>query len=206
MVYFDDNKIQLAGPVSEAFSEDVAKRYEAYEWHVQNIGEDMSLERLEQATNAALAETERPSLIVVRSHIGYGSPHKQDTSSAHGSPLGEEEVRLTKEAYGWDPDKQFFVPDEALAHFRAAVERGAEQQSEWQVRFDAYEQEHPELASEFSRIVRGELPAAGMPRSRAFTPRAPWSPHASPPKRRSSGRPRRCPSLSAARPTWPPRR
>ena len=85
----------------------------------------MSLDRLEQATRDAMAVEDRPSLIIVRSHIGYGSPHKQDTSSAHGSPLGEEEVRLTKEAYGWDPDKQFYVPEEALAHFRECCERGA---------------------------------------------------------------------------------
>ena len=158
IVFYDDNKIQLAGPTSEAFSEDVGKRYEAYDWHVQNVGEDLSLERLEQAISTAIDEAQRPSLIIVRSHIGYGSPHKQDTSSAHGSPLGDEEVRLTKEAYGWDPDKQFYVPEEALKHFRGCVERGAELQSEWQTRFDGYGEDHPELASEFGRIVRGELP------------------------------------------------
>src|SRR5207248_3261799 len=121
IVFFDNNHIQLAGPTSDAFSEDVAMRYEAYGWHVQNVGEDMSLERVEHATQAAISESERPSLIMVRSHIGFGSPNKQDTPGAHGSPLGEEEVRLTKEAYGWDPDKQFFVPDEALKHFRGCV-------------------------------------------------------------------------------------
>jgi transketolase len=158
IVFYDDNKIQLAGPVSEAFSEDVGERYEAYGWHVQNVGEDLSLERLDEATEAAIAEPERPSLVIVRSHIGFGSPHKQDTSSAHGSPLGEEEVRLTKEAYGWDPDKQFYVPEEALKHFRGCVERGAELQSEWQQRFDDYAEAYPELASELSRLFRGELP------------------------------------------------
>jgi transketolase len=130
----------------------------------------MSLERLESATRAAMGEAERPSLIMVRSHIGFGSPHKQDTPSAHGSPLGEEEVRLTKEAYGWDPDKEFYVPDEALGHFRGCVERGAELESEWQRRFDAYAQEHPDQASEFGRMVRGELPAgwdAEVPRFHA---------------------------------------
>jgi transketolase len=170
IVFYDDNKIQLAGPTSEAFSEDVGKRYEAYEWHVQNVGEEMSIERLEQATRDAIAESERPSLIIVRSHIGFGSPHKQDTSGAHGSPLGEEEVRLTKEAYGWDPDKHFYVPDEALKHFRGCVERGAEQQSEWQARFEAWGEEHPELRVEFERLVRGEPPAgwdADVPRFHA---------------------------------------
>lgn len=170
IVFFDNNHIQLAGPVSEAFSEDVGKRYEAYQWHVQDLGEDLSVERLEEATNAAIAEDERPSLIILRSHIGYGSPHKQDTSSAHGSPLGEEEVRLTKEAYGWDPDKQFYVPEEALKHFRGCVERGAEQQAEWETRFDAYAEARPDLATEFKRLIRRELPAgwdAEVPRFHA---------------------------------------
>jgi transketolase len=170
IVFFDDNKIQLSGPTSEAFSEDVELRYQAYGWHVQNIGEDMSLERLESATHTAIAESERPSLIVVRSHIGFGSPHKQDTAAAHGSPLGEEEVRLTKEVYGWDPDKHFFVPDQALQHFRECVERGAEFEAEWQRRFDAYAQEQPGLASELQRMISGELPSgwdAGVPRFHA---------------------------------------
>jgi transketolase len=158
IVFYDDNKIQLAGPTSESFSEDVGMRYEAYDWHVQNVGEDLSLGRLEDATRAAIDEEERPSMIIVRSHIGFGSPHKQDTSSAHGSPLGEEEVRLTKEAYGWDPDKQFYVPDEALKHFRGCVERGAELQAEWTQRFDAYCEAHPELGTELKRLFTGELP------------------------------------------------
>jgi transketolase len=159
IAYYDDNKIQLSGPVPEAFSEDVAERYEAYGWHVQNLVDDLSLERLEEASKAAMEETERPSLVMVRSHIGFGSPHKQDTSSAHGSPLGEEEVRLTKEAYGWDPDKHFYVPEEALKHFRGCVERGAELQAEWEVLRDAYAETHPDLASELARVIRGELPA-----------------------------------------------
>ncbi len=170
IVFFDDNKIQLSGPTSEAISEDEELRYQAYGWHVQNLGEDMSLERLESATHAAIAESQRPSLIVIRSHIGFGSPHKQDTSAAHGSPLGEEEVRLTKEAYGWDPDKHFFVPEEALEHFRGCVERGAELESQWQAKFDAYAQEHPELASPLQRMIRGKLPSgwdAEVPRFHA---------------------------------------
>ena len=158
IVFFDNNHIQLSGPTSDAFSENVAMRYEAYGWHVEDVGEDMSLERLESATRTAIAESERPSIILVRSHIGYGSPHKQDTPAAHGSPLGEDEVRLTKEAYGWDPDKHFYVPDDALRHFRECVERGAEFESEWQTRFAAYSSEQPGLAGEFERLVRGELP------------------------------------------------
>jgi transketolase len=159
IVFFDNNHIQLAGPTSAAFSEDVAARYEAYGWHVQDVGEDLSLERLESATRTAIAESERPSLIMVRSHIGYGSPHKHDTPGAHGSPLGEEEVRLTKQVYGWDPDKHFYVPEDALKHFRGCVERGAELESEWQRRFERYAHEHPDLATELQRMVRGELPS-----------------------------------------------
>jgi transketolase len=167
IVYYDDNKIQLAGPTSQSFSEDVPKRYEAYGWHVDNVGEDMSLERLEQATRAAMAIEDRPSLIVVRSHIGYGSPHKQDTSAAHGSALGEDEVRLTKEAYGWDPDKHFYVPQEALAHFRRTCERGREFESDWERRFEAYREAFPDQAELLQMIGAAELPEgwdADMPR------------------------------------------
>jgi transketolase len=158
VVFYDDNKIQLAGPTSQSFSENVPMRYEAYGWHVENLGEDMSLERIEQATRDAMAVEDRPSLIIVRSHIGYGSPHKQDTSAAHGSPLGEEEVRLTKEAYGWDPDKHFYVPPQALEHYRNACERGRAMQAEWEARFEAYREGHPEQAKLLQLIDAGELP------------------------------------------------
>ncbi len=158
VAFYDDNKVQLAGPTSQSFSEDVAERFDAYGWHVQNVGEDMSLDRLEEATRAAMSVEDRPSLIIVRSHIGYGSPHKQDTSSAHGSPLGEDEVRLTKEAYGWDPDKRFYVPDEALAHFRRCCERGRELQSEWEGRFAAYRDAFPEQAHLLQSIDAAQLP------------------------------------------------
>src|SRR4029077_4049083 len=101
---------------------------------------------------------DRPSLIIVRSHIGYGSPHKQDSSAAHGSALGEDEVRLTKEAYGWDPDKHFFVPDEALAHFRRWCQRGSDFESEWQQRFDAYRDAFGAEADALEMIAAGRLP------------------------------------------------
>src|ERR687886_1340864 len=117
IAFYDDNHISIEGDTALAFSEDVGKRYEAYGWHVQNLGEDIGLERVEQAARDAMAVEDQPSLIIVRTHIAPGSPHKQDTESAHGSPLGEEEVRLTKQAYGWDPDKHFYIPDEALRHF-----------------------------------------------------------------------------------------
>jgi transketolase len=158
IAFYDDNKIQLAGPTSQSFSEDVGERFNAYEWHVQNVGEDLSPARLEEAARAAMAVEDRPSLIIVRSHIGYGSPHKQDSSAAHGSPLGEDEVRLTKEAYGWDPDKHFYVPDEALAHFRLACDRGRELEAEWQQRFDAYRAAFPAEADALEMIYARRLP------------------------------------------------
>ncbi len=158
VAFYDNNKIQLAGPTSQSFSEDVAERYDAYGWHVENVGEDMSIDRLERATRTAMEVHDRPSLILVRSHIGYGSPHKQDTSSAHGSPLGEEEIRLTKEAYGWDPDKHFYVPEEALAHFRKCCERGAEMQAEWQRRFDSYRAQFPDEAEQLEMIDAARMP------------------------------------------------
>jgi transketolase len=158
IAYYDDNRVQLAGPTSQSFSENVGLRYEAYGWHVDQIADVNDLDRVEEATRAAMEVEDRPSLIIVRSHIGFGSPHKQDTSQAHGSPLGEDEVRLTKEAYGWDPDRQFYVPDEALAHFRRCCERGRELQAEWEERFAAYRQEHSEAASQLQMIDAGGMP------------------------------------------------
>ena len=131
VAFYDDNHISIEGDTALAFTEDVGKRYEAYGWHVQNLGEDIALDRIEQATRDAMAVEDRPSLIIVRTHIAPGSPHKQDTEAAHGSPLGEEEVRLTKEAYGWDPDRHFYVPEEAREHFRRAISRGNELYREW---------------------------------------------------------------------------
>jgi transketolase len=158
IAFYDDNHIQLDGDTAMAFSEDVGARFEAYHWHVHNLGEDLDLDALESAVRAAQEVEDRPSLIIVRTHIGVGSPHKQDTNAAHGSPLGEEEVRLTKEAYGWPADRQFYVPDDALAHFRECVERGREQEAEWDERMGAYRDEHPDLAAELDRIFAGRLP------------------------------------------------
>jgi transketolase len=156
--FYDDNGIQLAGPTSMAFSEDVGKRFEAYGWHVQNLGEDLELGRIEAATEEARDVNDRPSLIILRTHIGYGSPNMQDTNKAHGSPLGEEEVRLTKQAYGWDPDKEFFVPEEALAHFREAIDRGKQAEAEWNERAEAYRSEHSDLWEELSLVIERRLP------------------------------------------------
>ncbi|MEK6229807.1 MAG: transketolase [Actinomycetota bacterium] len=167
IAFYDDNHIQLAGPTSMGFSEAVGARYDAYGWHVHDLGEDITLERLGEAIDAARADERRPSLIILRTHIGFGSPNKQDTQSAHGSPLGDDEVRLTKEAYGWDPDAQFLVPDEVAEHFSAVVERGKQAESEWNERTTAYRDAHPELAEQLELVMENRLPSgwdADLPR------------------------------------------
>jgi transketolase len=157
IAFYDANRIQLASEVDVVMSEDVGQRFEAYGWHVVDVGEDLSVERLESVTREAMAEEERPSLVIVQSHIGYGSP-LQDSTKAHGSALGEENVRKTKEFYGWDPDAHFLVPDEALAHFRKACERGAELEGEWAERFAAYKEAHPDEARAFEDMLAGRMP------------------------------------------------
>ena len=167
IAFYDDNHIQLAGPTSMGFSEDVGARYEAYGWHVQDLGEDIELERVEAAIAAAKEVEDRPSLIILRTHIGYGSPNKQDTQKAHGSPLGEDEVRLTKEAYGWDPDAHFLVPEEVREVFAEVGERGAREQEEWESRVQAYRSADPEGAELLDLVMSGGLPAgwdAELPR------------------------------------------
>jgi transketolase len=158
IVFYDNNHIQLAGETSMAFSEDVGSRFEAYGWHVQDVGEDLSLDSLGGAVDAAQAEGERPSLVIVRSHIGYGSPNKQDTHSAHGSPLGEEEVSLTKEVYGWPAEPPFHVPDEVREHFRQCVERGREWAADWTERLEAYRADEPEAYEDLALIMERRLP------------------------------------------------
>ncbi|UJA21992.1 transketolase [Thermoleophilia bacterium SCSIO 60948] len=157
-VIYDANDIQLAGPTSMSFSEDTAMRFRSYGWHVGDIGEDLSAGSLDSALDEAAAETERPSLIIARTHIGFGAPNKQDSATAHGSPLGAHETRLAKQAYGWDPDAHFLVPGEVDEHRRAARERGEQAEAEWGERLDAYRAEHPEHAAELERIIAGRLP------------------------------------------------
>jgi len=154
---YDDNHISLDGPTSLAFTEDRLKRFDAYGWHTQRVEDGNDLTAIEQAIKAAQAETGRPSLIGVRTHIGYGSP-QQDSSKAHGSPLGEESVRKTKEFYGWNPDAHFFVPDEVLARMRAAGERGAKLQADWQRRLDAYAAAFPDQGQQLKLALAGKLP------------------------------------------------
>ena len=156
--FYDDNHISIEGPTELAFTEDRGARYEAYGWHVQNLGEEISLENLEDAVNQAKAVTDRPSLIIVRTHIAQGSPHKQDTAAAHGSPLGEDEILATKQAMGWPSEEPFYVPPEALDHFRAVTRERGVVAEEWNERFDAYQRQHPDLAAEFTRLIDGALP------------------------------------------------
>jgi transketolase len=157
---YDSNGVSLDGPTSLAFSrEDVGARYAAYGWQVLHVEHgDTDVAAIDSALGAAEADTTRPSIIVVRTTIGYGSPHKQGTSEAHGNPLGVEEVKLTKQALGFDPERSFAVPEAALAHFREAVDRGREAEQAWSRRFDAYAAAQPELAAAFRRALAGELP------------------------------------------------
>jgi transketolase len=158
VVFYDANSIQLASPVDLVMSEDVGKRYEAYGWQVIRVEDANDLDELEQAAKEARDDEERPSLVIVPSHIGYGSPNKQDTPKAHGNPLGPDEVRATKEAYGWDPDKEFHVPDEALERFRKSCERGRTWQEEWRVNYESWKSDHPDDARLFDTIQAGAMP------------------------------------------------
>src|SRR6478752_2972543 len=156
VVLYDDNHIQLDGPTSMAWSEDVLKRFEAYGWDARRVEDGNDIAAIEAAIEAARGD-DRPSLIAVRTHIGYGSPNKQDSQKAHGSPLGPDEVRLVKEAYGWDPDKTFYIPDDALAVFREAVPEGDRLVAEWQDRMAAYAAAYPDLADTFHRRIARRL-------------------------------------------------
>jgi len=155
---YDDNRITLAASTQLTFTEDHAKRFAAYGWHTQSVADGNDVELVDRAIRAARQETGRPSLILVRTHIGYGSPHKQDTFAAHGSPLGEEEVKLTKQNLGWPVEPPFLVPKEAEQHFRQAIEHGREAEAEWNVKLAAYANEFPELVHELRQIMNGELP------------------------------------------------
>ena len=169
---YDNNKVSLDGPTSLAFTEDVGKRFEAYGWHVLRVEQgDTDLEAIDRALQAAKAEATRPSLVMVRTTIGYGSPNKAGKSEAHGSPLGAEEVKLTKKNLGWDPDKQFELPAQAVTHFRTAIERGAQAEATWQKRFDAWAAANPDLAKEWHLALRGELPLGWESALPAFSPK-----------------------------------
>ena len=155
---YDQNHISLAGGTDLTFTEDVAKRFEAYGWHTRTVLNGNDTEDVDAAIREAQAETRRPSLILSHTHIGYGSPKKQDNFSAHGNPLGEEELAASKKALGWPTTDKFFLPQEAVDHFRKALDRGAKAQKDWKARLEAYKQAFPNEAAEFEQIVSGRLP------------------------------------------------
>ena len=156
---YDNNHITIEGHTDLAFSEDVATRFMAYGWNVLRIGDANDVERLDRAFNTFLGESARPTLIIVDSHIAYGSPNKQDTSAAHGSPLGNDEIRLTKQAYGWPDDEKFLVPEAVREHFADGIgDRGSAQRGAWMALFERYREQYPELADELYRMQHRQLP------------------------------------------------
>jgi transketolase len=157
-VLWDDNHVQLDGPTSMAWSEDVLRRFEAYGWGVGRVEDGNDLEAIERAIRGA-NDDGRPSLVAVRTHIGFGSPNKQDTQKAHGSPLGEDEVRLTKEVYGWDPDAHFHVPDDVRRAMGEAVTNGERLVADWEARLARYAEADPDAVADLRRRLAGELRA-----------------------------------------------
>jgi transketolase len=157
---YDNNHITIEGSTSLAFTEDVATRFLAYGWNVLRVGDANDLDRLQLALGVFRETKGRPTFIILDSHIGYGSPHKHDTSAAHGEPLGEDEVRLTKRSYGWPEDQRFLVPDGVREHFAAGIgTRGAAARREWTTLFESYRVKYPDLAREIEQMQRRELPA-----------------------------------------------
>jgi transketolase len=167
---YDNNHITIDGSTSLAFSEDVGKRFEAYGWHVQHVSDGNDLDAIHMALEAARREETRPSLIVLRTHIGDPAPTKRDTAEAHGSPLGAEEVKRTKEILDWPQDK-FFVPEDALAHWREAIPRGEKLEAEWNALLEKYAAQHPEDAAELKRVLSGTLPDGWDSALPTFTPK-----------------------------------
>ena len=156
---YDNNRITIEGHTALAFSEDVMTRFIGYGWNVTRVGDANDLEMLDRALQAFHGTTDRPTLIVVDSHIAYGAPNKQDTSGAHGEPLGEDEIRLAKRAYGWPEDAKFLIPDGVREHFRAGMgERGRELRNAWMARFEEYKAEFPEMADQLYRMQHRQLP------------------------------------------------
>lgn len=171
MIYFyDSNQITIEGDTDLAFDEDVAKRFEAYKWHVQTVSDINDLEALSKAIKNAKKETNRPSLIIVHSVIGFGSPNKHNSAAAHGSPLGDEEVRLVKENFGFDPDKKFEVPQAVLDFYHKAGKKAAAHEKDWNDLYKSYKKRHPELAKEYETISAGTLPDGWEKKLPSFAP------------------------------------
>ena len=168
---YDDNHVTIDGHTELSFDEDVCKRFDAYKWHTQVVEDANDLAALSKAIENGIEETSRPSLIRVRSIIGYGSPHKQGTSAAHSNPLGVEEVKLTKEFYGYPTEPPFFVPDDVLAHFRECVERGEDLEKAWNAKFAAYSKKNSAAAGEFQAALAKDLPIGWDAELPVFTPK-----------------------------------
>ena len=157
---YDDNHISIEGDTKLTYSDNVAKRFEGYNWHVQNIGDKANdLEAIAQAFRNAESIADQPSLIILRSHIGYGAPNKQDTSDAHGSPLGEEEIKLTKRFYGWDENKTFYVPDEVIENMHNAIDIGQQLEDQWNELLTKYKDKYSKLSIEFNDALNNKLPS-----------------------------------------------
>ena len=169
VVIYDANLITLSGTTDLTFTEDVGARFAACGWHVQHV-DGLDVDAVDAAIRAAREEIERPSIIVARTHIGYGSPKKQDTFGAHGEPLGKDEVRATKQALGWPEEPPFYIPDDARAVYGAARQRGVELEAAWRRRIDAHRTADPDAIETFERLMAGELPDAWQQRLPKFTP------------------------------------
>jgi transketolase len=156
--FYDDNHITIDGATELAFSDDTARRFEAYAWHVQRVSDGNDLQAIDAAITTAKRVTDRPSLIILRTHIAWGSPNKQDTAEAHGAPLGADEIKLTKQNLGWPSLEPFYVPDEALQRWRRAKDRGVRLEADWRKKWDAYRAAHRDLAAELERRLAGKLP------------------------------------------------
>lgn len=154
---YDDNKITLDGAADMTFTEDVAARFRAYGWHTLDVADGNDVEAINSAIAEAKASKDAPTIILIHTIIGYGSPNKQGTSKAHGSPLGKDEIKLVKEGFGW-PQEDFYIPGEALEHFREAVDKGAELESKWNALFTDYRNQYPDVAKEWDQVMAGQLP------------------------------------------------
>jgi len=169
-VIYDDNRISLSGSTSVCFSEDVGARFAGYGWHVQRVADGNDLDDVDRALKSARSETRRPSLVIVRTEIGYGAPHKAGTFEAHGSPLGPDEVRAAKQKLGWPLEPPFHIPAAALANFRRALDEGKKARGSWEQRLDAYGRAFPDLAAEFRRTFGAELPEGWDAELPTFSP------------------------------------
>jgi transketolase len=158
-MFYDNNHITIEGNTELAFTEDVGERYQAYGWNVLRVDDVNNLDSLRSAIAKAHEQQAKPNLIIVRTHIGYGAPKRQDTKEAHGEALGEDQVRAAKRSYGWPEDKTFYVPPEVESHMRQALGRGARQEQEWKQKYQAYRSAFPDLAAEWETLQAGRLPA-----------------------------------------------